>query len=126
MTVNGTARIMPTMPHSHAQNANDTRSELGARFDSLQWLGAMPLVLRARVAWAHDWITNSALGAVFQALPGANFVVNGAAQASDSALVTTSAEMKWQNGWSAAAAFEGEFSNVTRSYAGKGVLRYSW
>jgi hypothetical protein len=24
------------------------------------------------------------------------------------------------------AAFEGEFSNVTSSYAGKGVVRYSW
>ena len=22
--------------------------------------------------------------------------------------------------------FEGEFSNVTRSYAGKGVVRYAW
>jgi hypothetical protein len=29
--------------------------------------------------------------------------------------------MKWLNGWSAAATFEGEFSNVTASYAGKGV-----
>jgi hypothetical protein len=25
-----------------------------------------------------------------------------------------------------AAIFEGEFSNVTRSYAGKGVVRYAW
>ena len=31
--------------------------------------------------------------------------------------------MKWLNGWSAAATFEGEFSDVTRSYAGKGVMR---
>jgi hypothetical protein len=28
--------------------------------------------------------------------------------------------------WSAAATFEGEFSNVTSSYAGKGVARYAW
>ena len=34
--------------------------------------------------------------------------------------------MKWKNGWSAAATFEGEFSNVTQSYAGKGVVRYIW
>jgi hypothetical protein len=57
---------------------------------------------------------------------GASFVVNGAAQASDSALVTASAEMKWMNGWSAGATFEGEFSDVTESYAGKGVVRYAW
>ncbi|MGY3696826.1 hypothetical protein ACVIGA_006906 [Bradyrhizobium sp. USDA 3240] len=30
------------------------------------------------------------------------------------------------NGWSAAATFEGEFSNVTQSYARKGVMRYTW
>ena len=30
------------------------------------------------------------------------------------------------NGFSLAATFEGEFSNVTRSYAGKGVARYAW
>ena len=54
------------------------------------------------------------------------FVVNGAAQASDSALTTASAELKWTNNWSAAATFEGEFSSVTRSYAGKGVVRYTW
>ena len=44
----------------------------------------------------------------------------------DSALVTGSAEMKWLNGFSLAGTFEGEFSNVTTSYAGKGVVRYAW
>jgi len=63
---------------------------------------------------------------IFQALPGASFVVGGAAQARDAALATASAEVKWINGWSAAATFEGEFSAVTRSYAGKGAVRYAW
>jgi uncharacterized protein with beta-barrel porin domain len=58
--------------------------------------------------------------------PGASFVVNGATQARDSALVTTAAEMKWLNGFSLAATFDGAFSDVTRSYAGKGVARYNW
>ena len=34
--------------------------------------------------------------------------------------------MKWLNGVSLAATFDGAFSNVTRSYAGKGVARYNW
>jgi hypothetical protein len=34
--------------------------------------------------------------------------------------------MKWLNGISLAGVFEGQFSNVTNSYAGKGVARYSW
>ena len=57
---------------------------------------------------------------------GASFVVNGAAPAHDAALVTASAEMKWLTGFSLAGTFEGEFSNVTTSYAGKGVVRYAW
>jgi uncharacterized protein with beta-barrel porin domain len=82
--------------------------------------------LRGRFAWAHDYDPNRSIGATFQTLLGASFVVNGAAQAHDSALTTASAEVKWTNGWSAAATFEGEFSDVTRSYAGKGVVRYTW
>jgi uncharacterized protein with beta-barrel porin domain len=66
------------------------------------------------------------IAATFQALSGASFVVNGAAQAHDAALATGSAEMKWLNGFSLAATFEGEFSNVGRSYAGKGVAHYQW
>ncbi|MDB5618723.1 MAG: Outer rane autotransporter barrel [Tardiphaga sp.] len=39
---------------------------------------------------------------------------------------TPSCEMKFSSGISLAATFEGEFSDVTRSYAGKGVVRYQW
>jgi hypothetical protein len=30
------------------------------------------------------------------------------------------------NGWSTAVTFEGQFSDVTKSYAGKGLMRYAW
>ncbi|MCC8968283.1 autotransporter domain-containing protein [Bradyrhizobium sp. Pear76] len=109
-----------------AKSVTDVRSELGLRSDKSFAVDSGMLTLRGRVAWAHDFNPNRNVGAVFQALPGAAFVVNGAAQASDSALTTASLEMKWRNGWSAAATFEGEFSNVTQSYAGKGVMRYTW
>jgi len=66
------------------------------------------------------------IAATFQTLPGASFVVNGVAIGTDSALTSVAAEMTWRNGWSVAATFEGEFSNVSESYAGKGVLRYRW
>ena len=84
------------------------------------------LTLRSRFAWAHDFDPDRSIAATFQALPGASFVVNGAAMASDSALTTASAEMKCRNGWLATAAFEGEFSKVTACFAGKGVVRYVW
>jgi uncharacterized protein with beta-barrel porin domain len=109
-----------------AQSVTDSRSELGLRTDKSFALADGILTLRSRFAWAHDFNPDRSVATTFQTLPGASFVVNGAAQASDSALATASAEMKWINGWSVAATFEGEFSEVTSSYAGKGVVRYAW
>jgi uncharacterized protein with beta-barrel porin domain len=109
-----------------AKDVTDTRSELGIRTDKSFAMTDGILTLRGRLAWAHDYDPNRSIASTFQTLPGASFVVNGAAQAADSALVTASLEKKWLSGWSAAATFEGEFSDVTRSYAGKGVVRYAW
>jgi uncharacterized protein with beta-barrel porin domain len=50
-------------------------------------------VLRGRVAWAPDWVGDPALGAVFESLPGASFVVNGAPLPSNSALTSADAEL---------------------------------
>ncbi|QOZ72515.1 autotransporter domain-containing protein [Bradyrhizobium arachidis] len=109
-----------------AKSVTDTRSEFGFRTDKSLAVQGGVLSLRGRLAWAHDFNPDRAVAATFQALPGASFVVNGAAQARESALTTASMEMNWLSGWSAAASFEGEFSNVTRSYAGKGSVRYAW
>ncbi len=108
------------------RSATSTRSELGLRSDRSFALNDAIMTLRGRAAWAHDFNTDRSIAATFQALPGASFVVNGAAQARNAALATASAEMKWMNGWAVAATFEGEFSDVTRSYSGKGVVRYAW
>ncbi|MEA2916618.1 MAG: hypothetical protein QOJ15_8699 [Bradyrhizobium sp.] len=109
-----------------SKSVTDTRSELGLRSDKSFAMQNGIFTLRGRAAWAHDFNIDRSITPTFQALPGASFVVNGAAPAHDSALVTASAEMKWANGFALAGTFEGEFSNVTRSYAGKGVLRYQW
>jgi uncharacterized protein with beta-barrel porin domain len=109
-----------------ARVITDPRSELGIRTDKSWATSEGILTLRGRLAWAHDYDPDRSIAATFQTLPAASFVVNGAAQASDSALTTAAVEMKWKNGWSAAATFEGEFSGVTNSYAGKGVVRYVW
>ena len=109
-----------------AKSVTASRSELGLRADKSFAMPDGILTLRGRAAWAHEFNPDRAIAATFQTLPGASFVVNGAAQARDAALTTASAEMKWSNGFSLAATFEGEFSNVSRSYAGKGVARYAW
>src|SRR6202000_69985 len=107
-----------------AKDVTDARSELGIRTDKSFAMTDGILILRGRLAWAHDYDPDRSIGDTFQPLPGASFVVNGAGQAADSALVTASVEKKWLTGWSAAATFEGEFSDVTPSYAGKSVVRH--
>src|SRR5262249_33241261 len=82
-----------------ARTASDTRSELGARFDRLLLLNPdAALTMRARVAWAHDWVSDPTLAALFQTLPGASFVVNGATPAKNSALTSAGAEYRLANG----------------------------
>ncbi|MEA2884599.1 MAG: fibronectin-binding autotransporter adhesin [Bradyrhizobium sp.] len=108
------------------QTTTATRTELGLRSDRSFAMQDGIFTLRGRAAWAHDYNPDRAVTAVFQALPGAAFVVNGASANPDAALVSAGAEMKWLNGFSLAATFEGEFSGNTTSYAGKGVAKYSW
>jgi len=109
-----------------AMNGADTRSEVGARFDEPTLLGHMPLILRARAAWAHDWASNPALNASFQSLPGASFTVFGAPIPQDSALTSAGAQLFFTPHWSLLAKFDGEFAKGAQTYAGTGTLRYTW
>jgi outer membrane autotransporter protein len=111
----------------NARTASDTRGELGARFDREMLLDrAAVLALRGRLAWAHDWVSDPALAAVFLALPGAGFIVNGAAPAKDSALVSAGAELRLASGVALLGKFDGEFASRSATYAGTGTLRYTW
>ena len=109
-----------------SKSVTASRSELGLRVDKSFTTQNGIVTLRGRTAWAHDYNTDRNIGATFETLPGASFVVNGAASGHDAALTTASAEWKWLTGFSLAGSFEGEFSNLTRSYAGKGLVRYQW
>ncbi|MDT2023905.1 autotransporter-associated beta strand repeat-containing protein [Methylocella sp. CPCC 101449] len=109
-----------------SKNVTAWRTELGVRGDTAIDVGAATLWLRGRLAWAHNFNPNRSLSAAFLNLPASSFVVNGAAQARNAALVSAGAEMKWPSGWSIMATFEGEFSGRGNSYAGKGGVRYQW
>jgi len=111
----------------NSRNASDTRSELGARFDRLLLLNPeAALTMRARVAWAHDWISDPTLAALFQTLPGAGFVVSGATPAKNSALTSAGAELRLANGVALIGKFDGEFASHSSTYAGTGTVRYTW
>ena len=107
-----------------AVNAVDSRTELGMRasktFDLLDGL----LTLRGRFAWVHDFNANAATSGASQPPPGSN--LPGLVQSPNAALTGASAELRWSNGWLAAATFESEFSGMTRSFTGRGVVRYGW
>ena len=104
----------------------EVRTELGLRGDTSFAAADAIVTLRGRAAWAHNFNTDRSISALFQTLPASGFTVFGASPASNSALISAGAEAKWLNGFSVAATFEGEFSNRTESYAGKGTLRYQW
>ena len=110
----------------NAMNATDVRTELGSRVDAPTLLYGRALVLYGRIAWAHDFINNPSLSAVFQALPGGSFTVNGAPIPHDSALTTAGAQLFLTPRWTLLARFDGEFGNGSQTYAGSGTLRYAW
>jgi T5SS/PEP-CTERM-associated repeat protein/autotransporter-associated beta strand protein len=110
-----------------SRDATDTRSELGARFDRvLAVYSNAVLALRGRLAWAHDWVSDPTLMPLFQSLPGASFIVNGASPAKNSALTSAGAELRLASGVTLLAKFDGEFASHSSTYAGTGTLRYRW
>ena len=109
-----------------AMNATDVRTELGGRLDAPTLVAGMPLILRGRIAWAHDFVSNPALSAAFETLPGGSFTVNGAPIPHNSALTSAGAELFLTPRWTLLAKFDGEFANGSQTYAGSGTLRYAW
>jgi autotransporter-associated beta strand protein len=109
-----------------AMNASDVRTELGGRLDAPMLVAGMPLVLRGRVAWAHDFVSNPALSAAFETLPGSAFTVNGAPIAPNSALTSAGAQLFLTPSLTLLAKFDGEFASGSQTYGGSGTLRYSW
>ncbi len=109
-----------------AMNATDVRTELGARFDNPEVIAGMPLLLRARIAWAHDFVSDPSLGAQFESLQATNFVVNGAPLPQNSALTSAGAELFLTPRVTFLAKFDGEFAGGSQTYAGSATLRYTW
>jgi autotransporter-associated beta strand protein len=111
----------------NAQTATAVRSELGSRAErTLRLADGTGLRLFGRLAWAHDWQSNPALGVTFLGLPGASFVVNGATPPSDLVLVTAGAEWHWRHGWTLLGKLDGEFANRSQTYTGTGKVQYTW
>lgn len=110
-----------------SRDAVDRRGEIGLRADTTFALADGAVTLSGGLAWARNFDTDRATTrATFQALPGATFLISGASADRNALRSTVAAEMTWKNGLALSAGFEGEFSQRSRSYGGKAVLRYTW
>jgi outer membrane autotransporter protein len=110
-----------------SQSATDMRFELAAWADKTF---AMPdgnaLNLFGRLAWAHDWQSNPSIAATFIGLPTASFIVGGARQAPDQALVAAGVEWRFAKNWTVTAKFDGQFGEGSQTYASTGRVDYRW
>src|SRR5262245_6532665 len=99
----------------NVETTTDVRSELGARFDSRSaFATGMLLILRGRAAWAYEFDRDRSITSAFEILPTTSFTVFGATPARDAALVSAGAELRFANGFSALAKFDGEFGGNTQ------------
>jgi outer membrane autotransporter protein len=109
------------------RTASDIRSEFGARFDDVVAVQSdATLMLRARLAWIHDWVSDPTVGATFETLPGASFNVVGAIPAKNAALLSGGAEVRLAGGATFGARFDGELASRAHAYAGTVFLRVSF
>ena len=110
-----------------SQQGDDTRGELGLRFDrSAAMESGRRFTLQARAAWAHDWMSNPAMLANFQTLAGTNFLVTGASPSRDAALISAGGTYELARGVALMAKVGGEFSARSSSYDGKAEFRVTW
>lgn len=120
-------RIFPRLNREICHRRATLRGEIGERFDYTAMTSPeATLTLRARVAWAHNWVSDHSITAAFQTLPGASFIVNGAWPATDSGLVSAGAELRLANGVTLMGKVDGELARHSTTNAGTGTLRLSW
>lgn len=107
--------------------AHRSRSELGLGLDArLGAWDAGALTVFARVAWAHEFTRDRTINAAFQLFPVAGFTVRGAEPASDAALLSAGAELRFARNVALRGKFEGEFADSGHTYAATGALRATW
>jgi fibronectin-binding autotransporter adhesin len=118
-----------------ASTASDLRSEIGARFDSVTTVvDGMPLIIRGRAAWVHDWSSNPGLIAEFVAaqqsgaMPGAGvgFNVIGTLPSQDIALLSAAAEWRITSSVSLGAKVDTELGVRSQALSGTAMVRTTW
>jgi outer membrane autotransporter protein len=100
---------------------------LGLRFSNVLRLpNGWRVTPTGSVAWGHEFFPQRRLTGAFAAAPGASFTVFGPRDAYNFVQTKIGLQAHVDESVILFANFQGEFSGLTRSYGGKGGLRYSW
>ncbi|TCK30362.1 autotransporter-associated beta strand protein [Ancylobacter aquaticus] len=109
------------------QTLTSVRTTLGADFSTRLDVGGMPLDLRARLGWVHEFgDTTRPFTAAFSAAPWASFTVFGAPEPRDSALVGISAEAQILDNATLFASYDAELGSGSDNHQLWGGVRFNW
>ena len=79
-----------------------------------------------QAAYVHEFApVRNQIGTLIS-LPGSTFLTDGARPSRDAVQVKAGAEVAVLSNVTLSANFDGEFSNRSNTYAGKGAIRVSW
>jgi outer membrane autotransporter protein len=100
---------------------------VGVQLDSkLALADGMVWTPYTRVSWVHEFEPTREITASFITLPGSTFTVDGPRAARDAARVDLGSKLAIDRNASVFSSFNGEFSDRSRMYAGKGGFRIVW
>ena len=108
-----------------AQTSTDVASELGFKIDTSTGT-SNSTVLHATLAWAHDFTPSRHSTIAFSSFAGSSFIVNGAPEPADAALVGIGLNTRLFHGLSLGLLIDGKFAGDGTSIGGSAALSYRW
>jgi T5SS/PEP-CTERM-associated repeat protein/autotransporter-associated beta strand protein len=110
-----------------AHNVSSLPTFVGAQFDTHVALADdMIWSPYARFSWVHEFEPTRDITATFIALPGSSFGVEGPRAVSDAARIDLGSKLAISRNAALFGSFNGEFSDRSQTYAGKGGLKVGW
>ncbi len=107
-----------------AQSQSSLRVEAGAQIEGVVPIGGRAAQVQLRAAWAHDAWRDAAMSVGFAGLPNSGFILQGARQDANAALLSAGLEVPVAPRLTLGARLDGEFSSHLVQLAGMARLRY--
>jgi uncharacterized protein with beta-barrel porin domain len=110
-----------------AATSVEARSEIGLRLNrTVSHASGGATTFSGMAGWAHYFSRGRTVTAGFATLPGTQFVTQGAAGASDTALISLGVSHRFATGLGLALNADGELGAGTVGYGAKGKLSWNW